>query len=183
MRRYVLIAALLMAVVAPAASQLTVTLGKANLFAGKTGIGVDGITGSPNVLVKYFFNSRLAGQLIAGVEINAPGGDTPAGMVKVTGLVLRGGFGLVYHLTSDQVSPYVGAEVVYHRARPGGYFTTEPDAVNSLLASAVFGGEYFVIERFSLGLKIGVGLDTELKKNSDKRVATSTVVTGRVYFN
>jgi hypothetical protein len=34
-------------------AQVTVSLGQANLHAGKTGLGIDGITGSPNLLLIF----------------------------------------------------------------------------------------------------------------------------------
>jgi hypothetical protein len=96
---------------------------------------------------------------------------------------------LLYHITNDQVSPYVGVEGIYETQRDAGfYFPKEPDYTNSILAGAVLGGEYFIIEKFSLGIKHTLGVDVQLKRdqpaeNSRVRFATSTLMTGRFYFN
>ena len=115
-----------------ALSQLTLAIGNANLHPVKIGLGVDGISGSPNLLVKVFLSKEVAAQVIVGVSIDSPGGSAPAGFTKVTGTELRGGLSLLYHLTNDQVSPYVGAEAIFQTAKNAGFFATEPDAKNSV---------------------------------------------------
>ncbi len=167
--------------------QVSLSVGP-NLHAGKIGLGIDGITGSPNLLMKYFFNNQFAGQLIVGADIDSPGGDAPAGQQKVTGLTLRGGLSLLYHLTQDQVSPYVGVEGVFRNARQAGFFAIEPDPQNTVIVAAVLGGEYFPNEQFSFGIKHALGVAIEMsrdipKEETDIRFSTSTLVTGRFYFN
>ena len=158
------------------------------LHAGKVGLGIDGITGSTDFLVKYFFNNQLALQLIAGFDVDLPGGPAPSGHTKVTGFTGRGGLSLVVHLSQDQVSPYVGVEGVYEYAKAGGFFSTVPDPKNSLFANGVLGGEYFMSERFTIGIKQALGARVSLKRDvpreeTDITLNTSTVVTARFYFN
>jgi hypothetical protein len=155
---------------------------------GKIGLGLDGITGSPNLLMKYFVNNQLAFQVIVGVDLAQSGGDAPAGTTKETGLTVRGGLSLLYHLMQSQVSPYVGIEGVFQYDKPGGFFTVVPDPKNSVIASAVLGGEYFINERFSVGIKHNLGVTIELKRDvppesSTLMFNTSTLMTGRFYFN
>ena len=155
---------------------------------GKIGLGLDGITGSPNVLLVYFFNAQMAGQLIVGYDLDFPGGTAATGQTKVNGATLRGGFSLLFHLTKDQVSPYVGFEGIFQTSKQSGFFVTEPDSKNSIIAGAVFGAEYFMNEKFSLGIKQTLGVDIQLKRDIPKEESSassssSTVVTGRYYFN
>jgi hypothetical protein len=160
----------------------------AHLHSGKIGLGLDGITGSPNLLLKYFFNNRLAMQVIAGMELDVPGGSPPLGYTKVTGLTVRGGVGILLHLTQDQVSPYVGIEGIFQYAKSGGFYLVVEDPKNSILASGVLGAEFFLNERFSVGIKQNLGIDVQLKRDTpsedtDIKFSTSTLVTGRFYFN
>jgi len=169
-------------------AQLTVSLGQANLHAGKTGLGIDGITGSPNLLLKYFFTPQLAGQVIAGFELDSRGGSAPLGQTKVTGTTIRGGISILYHLSQMQVSPYVGGEGIFQTKKSAGFFVTEPDPENSITVSGVLGAEYFMNEKFSLGIKHSLGVDVQLSRDvpaeqTDAKFSTSTVVTGRFYFN
>lgn len=168
-------------------AQISLNIGP-NLHAGKTGLGLDGITGSPNLLLKYFFNNQLAGQVILGFDLDSPGGDAPAGAKKVTGTTFRGGLALLYHLTQDQVSPYLGVEGLFQSAQSGGFYANEPDRKNSVIVAAVLGGEYFMNEKFSLGIKHSLGGEIRMKRDrpkeeTDLRFSTSTLVTGRFYFN
>lgn len=158
------------------------------LHSGKIGLGLDGITGSPNLLLKYFFNNQLAMQVIVGMELDVPGGSPPLGYTKVTGLTVRGGVGILLHLTQDQVSPYVGIEGIFQYAKSGGFYLEVEDPKNSILASGVFGAEFFLNERFSVGIKQNLGIDVRLKRdtpseNTDIKFSTSTLITGRFYFN
>jgi len=168
-------------------AQVTLNIGP-NLHAGKIGLGLDGITGSPNLLMKYFFNNQLAGELIVGAAIDSRGGDAPAGQTKVTGKTFRGGVGILYHLLQEQVSPYLGVEALFENDKPAGFYTEEPDAKNTVTAALVLGGEYFMNERFSLGIKQSLGVEFGLKRDvpkesTDTKFSTSTLVTGRFYFN
>jgi hypothetical protein len=168
-------------------AQVTLNIGP-NLHGGKVGLGLDGITGSPNLLMKYFFNNQLAGELIVGGAIDRRGGDAPAGQKKVTGTTLRAGVALLYHLVQEQVSPYVGVEAVFQTEKAAGFYLQEPDAKSTVMAAVILGGEYFMNERFSFGIKHSLGAEFGLKRdvpkeNTDVRFATSTLVTGRFYFN
>jgi hypothetical protein len=160
----------------------------ATLHPGKIGLGLDGITGSPNLLLKYFFNNQFAGQVIVGFDLEVPGATAPAGQTKVNGLTLRGGVSLIYHLMKEQVSPFVGVEGVFQTAKQGGIYTTAPDPKNSIMGGFVFGAEYFLHEKFSLGFKQTLGVDVQLKRDIPKEdtnlsFALSTLFIGRFYFN
>ena len=169
-------------------AQLTLSLGTANLHPGKIGLGIDGISGSPNLLLKVFLSDQVAGEVILGIGIDSPGGDAPSGYTKVTGTDFRFGLSVLYHITNDQVSPYVGVEGIFETQKDAGFYVKEPDSKNSILAGMVLGGEYFIIEKFSLGIKLtlgaGIGLERDVPKESKNiKFATSTVMTGRFYFN
>lgn len=186
-QRMLFAAGLIVLGAAAASAQVTLNIGP-NLHAGKIGLGLDGITGSPNLLMKYFFNNQLAGELIVGAAIDSRGGDAPAGQVKVTGKTLRGGVGIIYHFLQEQVSPYIGVEALFQNDRPAGFYALEPDAKNTVLAALVLGGEYFMNERFSFGIKHSLGAEFGLKRdvpreNTDTRFSTATLVTGRFYLN
>jgi outer membrane protein W len=189
MRALLLLPLMLLIVPAsPAFSQITVSLGTVDLHAGKIGLGVDGLTGSPDLLVKYFFNNQLAGQLILGAAIDVPGGTAPAGQTKSNGTMLRGGISILFHLTQDAVSPYVGAEGIFQHEQAGGFFFTTPDPKNTIFGRAVLGAEYFMYQKFSVGLKHSLGAEIRLsrdvpKEETDIRFSTATVFTGRFYFN
>ena len=169
-------------------AQVTVSLGNANLHPGKIGLGLDGLSGSPNLLLKYFFTSQIAGQLIVGFDIDSHGGSAPAGEKKITGTTFRGGISILYHMTHDQVSPYIGGEGVFQTKKDGGFFITELDAKNSVVGSVVMGAEYFMNERFTLGIKLNLGCAVALKRDIPKedtntQFNTSTLLTGRFYLN
>jgi hypothetical protein len=171
-----------------ASAQITLTLGAPNLHAGKVGVGIDGISGSPDLLLKYFLSNQIAGQLILGVDLEFPGGDPLPGQAKVTGIDLRGGVGLVFHLSQSQVSPYVGIEGIFESRKEGGFYTRQPDTKKIVTARALFGAEYYFNESISLGIKQALGGDFFLKRDvpkeeTDVRFSTSTLLTGRFYFN
>ncbi|MDH3251224.1 MAG: hypothetical protein OEM41_00455 [Ignavibacteria bacterium] len=179
---------LMMFLTSPSFSQITVSLGTADLRAGKIGLGIDGLTGSPDLLLKYFFNNQLAAQVIVGAGIDIPGGSAPTGQTKSNGTMLRGGISILFHLNQDALSPYVGAEGIFQRETTGGFFVTKPDAKNTILARAVLGAEYFLYQKFSLGLKHSLGAEIRLSRDNpqeetDTRFSTATVFTGRFYFN
>lgn len=187
MKRALILVTTVLIISTAAFPQISLNLGP-NLHAGKIGLGLDGITGSPNLLLKYFFNNQLAGQVIFGFDLDSPGGDAPAGQKKVTGTTFRGGMAFLYHLTQDQVSPYLGVEGIFQSEMPGGFYLNEPDRKNSMIVAAVLGGEYFMNEKFSLGIKHSLGAEIRMKRDrpkeeTDLRFSTSTLVTGRFYFN
>jgi len=164
-------------------AQVTLNIGP-NLHGGKIGFGLDGITGSPNVLMKYFFNNRLAGELIVGAATESPSGEPQAGETKTTGVTFRGGLNILYHLLLEQVSPYVGAEALFQSEKPAGFYVQEPDTKNTVHAALVLGGEYFMNERFSFGIKHSVGVEFGVpKEDTNTKFSTSTLVTGRFYLN
>jgi hypothetical protein len=189
MKRYVaLTIATLVLVSAASFAQVTLSIGQANLHSGKVGLGLDGITGSPNILLKYFFTDRVAAQAIFGFDIYSPGGDAIAGRTKVNGVTVRGGASLLYHITQDQVTPYIGGEFVYQTSKAAGFYITVPDPKQTLTMSGVFGAEYFISERFSIGIREALGLSIYLSRNvpheeTDTEFATETLMTGRFYFN
>lgn len=158
------------------------------LHSGKIGLGIDDITGSPNLLMKYFFNNQFAMQVIAGFDLDMPGGTAPAGTTKVNGMTLRGGLSFLFHLTQDRVSPYVGVEGIFQYAKDAGFFNVVPDPKNSIVAGGVVGGEFFIDERFTLGIKHSLGAEIALKRDvpvgeTNIKFSSATVVTGRFYFN
>jgi hypothetical protein len=125
---------------------------------------------------------------VVGAAIDSRGGDAPAGQTKVTGTTLRGGFAMLYHLMEEQVSPYVGVEAVVQSEKPAGVYLQAPDSRTTVTAAILLGGEYFMNERFSVGIKHALGAEFGLKRdvpqeNTDVKIATSTLVTGRFYFN
>jgi len=174
-------------------AQVTVNIGAVNLHAGKIGLGIDGITGSTNLLMKYFFNNQLAGQLIAGFELETVGGSAPQGQTKQTGHAWRAGGSLVFHLTRDQVSPYLGIEGIFESRQQKGFFSVVPDPQNKITGGIVAGAEYFANDQFSFGVKQLLGLDVMLERHANSlvypreettiRFTTSTLVTARYYFN
>jgi hypothetical protein len=172
----------------PAEGQVTVSFGVPDLHAGKTGLGIDGITGSPDIILKYFFNNQLAAQLIVGAAYDIPGGSAPNGLTKVNGLTLRGGISIIYHLNQDPLTPYVGMEGIFQRATVAGFYAVEPDPRNTMFVRALFGGEYFLFTRFSLGIRQSIGAEVRLSRsfpNEEQEIilSTGTAFTGRYYFN
>ncbi|GAB6283040.1 MAG: hypothetical protein STSR0008_17940 [Ignavibacterium sp.] len=160
-----------------------------NIHQGKIGLGLDDVN-SPNLLMKYFFSDNFAGQVIVGFDLQSLGGDEPAGFTKVTGTDFRIGLGGLYHFNFEKVSPYFGVEAMFRTQKaPGFYITdTEPDAQNYILANIVLGGEFFLNEKFSLGIKHTLGFNFELSQDKPKHDTnvffdTGTVFTGRFYFN
>ena len=156
---------------------------------GKIGLGIDGISTSPNLLVKYFLTDKIAGQVIVGTDLDFPGGDDVAGMTKENGTTFRGGLSFVYHFTKKRISPYVGVEGIYQYKKESGYYVigSEPDGKNSVTAGIIFGGEFFIDKNFSLGIKESVNADIGFKRDipvekSNVKIGTSTVLTARYYF-
>ncbi|MEK9139261.1 MAG: hypothetical protein AAB393_19245 [Bacteroidota bacterium] len=169
-------------------AQDTVRVKPAYLHSGKIGLGLDGITGSPNLLLKYFFNNQLAMQVIVGLDLDVPGGSAPANFVKVTGVTVRGGLSLLFHISQEQVSPYVGIEGVFQYTKQGGILPVAYDPKNSVVGNAVLGAEYFLNEMFTIGIRQAIGANIQLKRDLPKeetsiKLNTSTLVTGRFYFN
>lgn len=158
------------------------------LHSGKIGLGLDGVTGSPNLLLKYFFNNQLALQAIVGLDMDFPGGSAPSGQTKVNGITVRGGLSVVVHLTPEQVSPYVGVEGVYQYDKQGGFYNVVPDPKNSIVGGLLAGAEYFINERFTIGIRQSVGVQVLLKRDlpmeeTELKLSTSTLLSGRFYFN
>ncbi len=172
---------------------LTATLGFSQTLpkAGTVGLGIDDITGSPNLLMKVFLSDRLAGQVIVGANFDFPGGDEPTGQTKVTGTEFRGGLSLIYHFNNKRVSPYIGIEGIYKGSKESGFYVTEPDMKSNVKAGAIVGAEFFVDKQFSIGVKHTVGADIDFKRDinnlgvkeeGNTKVYTNTVLTARYYF-
>ncbi|MDP4116974.1 MAG: hypothetical protein Q8903_12615 [Bacteroidota bacterium] len=156
-------------------------------YQGKVGIGIDGVN-SPNLALKYCFSDKVSSEFILGLGVYSPGGDASVGQTKVTGTDFRIGASVLYNLTQGDFIPYVGVEALYETNKSGGFYVKEPDAKNSVHASLVLGGEYFIAKQFSLGLKEKIGADIQLKRDVPKEetdfyLNTATVVTARFYFN
>jgi hypothetical protein len=156
---------------------------------GKLGLGIDGINTSPNFLLKYFLSDKVAGQVIVGTDMDFPGGDDVAGKTKVNGTTFRGGLSVVYHFTKTRISPYLGVEGIYQYKKESGYYDIgyEPDAKSSLTTGIIFGGEFFIDKKFSLGIKESINTEIGFKRdipveNSDFKIGTNTVLTARYYF-
>jgi outer membrane protein W len=154
---------------------------------GKIGLGLDG-TNSPNLAIKYFFNNNIAMEVLAGFNLFSPGGDAAVGQTKVTGSDIRAGLALLYHFSGSEFVPYVGVDVMYETNKSGGFYTTEPDAKNSVIANLMVGGEYFPAKQFSVGIKEKLGVNVQLsrdipKEESDLYLKTATELTLRYYFN
>jgi outer membrane protein W len=188
MRKHLLLLTAVFVFLHSAYAQDSLRVKPAHLHSGKIGLGLDGITGSPNLLLKYFFNNQFAMQAIVGLDLDVPGGSTPQNYTKVTGMTIRGGLSVLYHLTQDQVSPYVGVEGIYQYEKTGGFFQIPLDPKTSFIGSGVLGAEFFINERFTLGIKHNLGMSVQLKRDLPKeettiKFNTSTLVTGRFYFN
>ena len=159
--------------------------------AGTIGLGIDGITGSPDILMKVFLADRIAGQVMVGAKYDIQGGDEPLGQTKENGYELRGGLGIYYHFTNTKVSPYIGIEGLYQASKEKGFYVTKPDTKSSVIAAAAFGAEYFLDKQFSVGIKESVGSQFDFKRdigpdgqkeNSSTKIYTNTVLTARFYF-
>jgi opacity protein-like surface antigen len=158
------------------------------LFAGKTGVGVNGFSGSPNWLVKYFLSDRFAAELQLGYSSVMPGADAPTGTHKVNGSDVRVGVAGMYYFLVDRVAPYVGAHVLYGMHKDAGFVVDEPDSKNTMVFGALLGAEFFVHNRFSLGLQTNLDLTSSLKRDkpkeaTDSRIDTSAEMIARFYFH
>ena len=91
MRKHLLLFTAVFVFLHSAYAQDSLRVKPAYLHSGKIGLGLDGITGSPNLLLKYFFNNQFAMQAIVGLDLDVPGGSTPQNYTKVTGMTIRGG--------------------------------------------------------------------------------------------
>ncbi len=156
---------------------------------GKIGLGIDGITSSPNINLKYYFTDDIAGMLIAGANFDINGGDAPAGSKKVTGTDFRGGLAFMYHFTKTKVSPFIGIQGIYENVKDAGIYIegTEPDSKSSLNAGVIFGIDYFFDKKISIGIKETVGADFQFKRDkpvedTNTKLSTGTVLTARIYF-
>ncbi len=188
MRTLVLLLALCIGILHNSHAQDSSHVKASYLHSGKIGLGLDGISGSPNLLMKYFFNNQLAMQVIVGADVDLPGGTEPAGQTKVNGLTVRGGLSLLVHLTPEQFSPYVGVEGMYQYDKQGGFYNVVPDPKNSIIGGVVGGAEYFLSEKFTIGLKQALGVQVLLKRDFPKeeteiKFNTSALLSGRFYFN
>lgn len=186
LRRVILAACALLFATTPVLAQDA----SAVLHKGKIGLGLDGIAGSSDYLLKYFLTDALAAQLMVGYNAQWLGGDAATGTEKVNGSDMRIGVGAVHHMMFDRVSPYMGARVAYRSQRNAGFAATgaAPDSKNSLVFGIVVGAEAFLLDRFSLGVQAGLDMDIAMKRSkppeaSATTLGTSTLFTARYYFN
>ncbi|MDY0083535.1 MAG: hypothetical protein RBR74_10165 [Ignavibacteriaceae bacterium] len=156
--------------------------------AGKFGVGIDDITSSPNLLFRYYITDQFSMNLITGVSLEFPGEDAPQGTTKLDGYNLRFGLGGMYHFNVDKLSPYLGLEAIYGIKQNAGFYTVEPDPKNSVKLGLVLGADYFLFEKFSLGIKQNLNFDFQLSRDipveeTDMLINTTTQFTARYYFN
>jgi hypothetical protein len=156
-------------------------------YPGKIGFGIDGVD-SPNLMVKWFLSDVFALEIVAGADVSMQGGSAPAGTVKVNGVDVRGGLGMMFHLAPDRIAPYVGLQTVFLASREGGFLPSAPDFRNGLDAGLVAGLEFYMNQQFSMGLKQTAGvrmLFPRSRPNDDLDVGifTRTRLTVRIYFN
>ncbi len=156
--------------------------------AGKFGVGIDDITSSPNLLFRYYITDQFSMNLITGVNLEFPGEDAPQGTTKLDGYNLRFGLGGMYHFNVDKLSPYLGLEAIYGIKQNAGFYTVEPDPKNSVKLGLVLGADYFLFEKFSLGIKQNLNFDFQLSRDipveeTDMLINTTTQFTARYYFN
>ncbi|HWQ82352.1 MAG TPA: hypothetical protein VN514_08790 [Ignavibacteria bacterium] len=156
---------------------------------GKFGLGIDGITSSPNIVGKYYFTDKIAGMIIAGADFDIPGGEETVGTEKVTGTDIRAGLAFMYHFTNTKVSPYLGIQGIYQNKKESGFYTTgtAPDARSYLNAGVIFGIDYFFDKNISVGIKETVGTEISFerdvpKQETNTKMNTNTVLTARFYF-
>ncbi|MEW6508875.1 MAG: hypothetical protein AB1432_14130 [Bacteroidota bacterium] len=154
---------------------------------GKFGVGLDNISSSPNLMFKYYASDNFSLDFIAGADLKFLGDDAPLGQSKVDGYNLRFGLEGSYHFNVDKVSPYLGLQAMYGINQDAGYYTIEPDPKNSLKLGLILGADYFLSEKFSVGIKQNLGFDFQLsrdipKEETDVLMNTKTELTARFYF-
>lgn len=155
--------------------------------AGKFGVGLDNISSSPNLMFKYYASDNFSMDFIVGADLKFLGEDAPVGETKVDGYNLRFGLAGSYHFNIDKVSPYLGLQAMYGINQDAGYYVVEPDPKNSLKVGLIFGADYFLFEKFSVGIKQNLGFDFQLsrdipKEETDVLMNTKTELTARFYF-
>jgi len=67
------------------------------------------------------------------------------------------------------------------------YCVIEPEPINNLKVGLIFGADYFLFEKFSVGIKQNLGFDFQLsrdipKEETDVLMNTKTELTARFYF-
>lgn len=159
-----------------------------NHRSGKFGVGIDDISTTPNLLFKYYFTDNFAMNFIAGMNLDFQGEDAPAGQTKVDGYDLRFGLAGLYHFNLDKLSPYLGLEALYGIRQDAGFYTIEPDPKNNIKLGVFLGADYFLFDRFSLGIKQNLNFDFALSRDipveeTDLFINTTTQLTARYYFN
>jgi outer membrane protein W len=159
-----------------------------NLRSGKFGVGIDDISTSPNFLFKYYLTDNFSMNFITGIDLEFPGADAPEGLTKLDGYNLRLGLAGMYHFNTDKVSPYLGLEAIYGIKQNAGYYAVEPDPKNNVMLGLILGADYFLFEKFSLGIKQNLNFDFQLSRDipveeTDMFINTTTQFTARYYFN
>ncbi len=172
---------------------IVLIISSTNIFAqsgraGKFGVGIDNISSSPNLLFKYYASDNFSMDFIVGADLKFLGEDASAGQTKVDGYNLRFGLAGSYHFNIDKLSPYLGLQAMYGINQDAGYYTLEPDPKSSLSTGLIFGADYFLFEKFSVGIKQNLGFDFQLsrdipKEETDVLMNTKTELTARFYFN
>lgn len=155
---------------------------------GKLGVGIDGISTSPNFLFKYYLTDNFAMNYIAGLNLEFKGEDPPSGQTKVDGYDIRLGLAGLYHFNQNRVSPYVGIEAIYNIKQSAGFYEIEPDPKSILSTGLILGADYFLFDQFTLGLKQNLNFNFSLSRDipaeeTDVYINTTTQLTARYYFN
>lgn len=126
---------------------------------------------------------------IGALRISSSGADAGPGEKDVTGYTYVIGADVLYHWNVlDDAASYLGAGVVWQGDKPGGIVTIEADAKNSLDLNLLLGGEYFLSDHFSLGIKaeevlqLGFSRDVPDEPGTDFDLMCRTNITGRLYF-
>lgn len=157
--------------------------GRANKF----GVGLENISSSPNLMFKYYASDNFSMDFILGADLKFLGADAPVGQTKVDGYNLRFGLAGSYYFNVDKVSPYLGLQAMLGIKQDAGYYDVEPDPKNNLMIGLIFGADYFLVEKFSVGIKQNLGFDFQLsrdipKEETDVLMNTKTELTARFYF-
>jgi hypothetical protein len=88
------------------------------------------------------------------------------------------GLGFLYRLNNFVVTPYIGARVRYNMVSGGG------ETYGDLILSAVFGGEYFVSEWFSVGAEMKLNyVKTDEDYSPTYQIANSTIFESEQVLN
>jgi len=157
---------------------------------GKFGIGIDGFGPNLNYIVKVFVSNDVALEGMGLLSITDTGKEPGAGEKDITGYRYGLGLNILYHWnTSSKATPFVGIGGMWVGYKKGGIVKVEEDEKDWLDFSAILGGEYFLNNHFSLGVKaeavLGLGLSRDIPANetgTDVNLFSRTNITARFYF-